>query len=301
MPTKQNLRRILIATVVACAVFGLAWAIGVYNADAIDPHPFFSNLEGPRPVVVSEAGGRGLWPENTLAAIRGSLTLGVELITLDVRITRDGVPVLMRDDRVDRTTDGTGLVSELSSRSMGDLDAGFGFDSSEAEMPLFVGLGIGVPSLEDVFRAFDRTQFLLFLRGGEDQLAETVGELIEQFGRSDRTIVFSETDAIIDFFRAQFSGVATVSTPSELRRFTLLNSVFSSRAYTPQAEFLLVDTASLNTIPGPRFISNAQRQGMRVAAVSSGDQNQVKLLADRGVDLIITPYPDVALAALKRL
>ncbi len=301
MPTKQNLRRILIATLGACAVFGFAWALGVYRADAIESHQFFGNLEGPRPVVVSEAGGSGLWPENTFASIRGSLALGVELITLDVRITRDGVPVLMRDERVDRTTNGTGLVSELSSHSLEDLDAGLGFESIDAAMPLFAGLGIGVPSLEDVFTSFDRTRFLLILRGGEDQLAEAVGEIIEQFGRTDRTIVYSETDAIIDVFRTQFAGVATVGTPSELRRFTLLNSIFSSRAYTPQAEFLLVDTASDRSIPGPRFFSNAQRQGMHVVAVSSGDPDQVKLLADHGADLIITPYPDRALAALMRL
>lgn len=65
-------------------------------------------------------------PENTLAAFRRALDHGADGIELDVALTSDGVPVVMHDETVDRTTDGTGAVSELTLDQLRTLDAGGG-------------------------------------------------------------------------------------------------------------------------------------------------------------------------------
>ncbi|MGB3306289.1 MAG: glycerophosphodiester phosphodiesterase family protein [Thermomicrobiales bacterium] len=65
-------------------------------------------------------------PENTLAAFGRALELGAYGIELDVHLSRDGVPVVMHDERVDRTTDGTGEIAELSLLELQQLDAGGG-------------------------------------------------------------------------------------------------------------------------------------------------------------------------------
>ena len=62
------------------------------------------------PLVTSHAACKGHAPENTLAGIRRALALEVDAIEIDVHVTADGVPVLMHDDSVERTTDGTGKV-----------------------------------------------------------------------------------------------------------------------------------------------------------------------------------------------
>lgn len=77
-----------------------------------------------RPLVVAHAGCAGLAPENTLAGVRIALELGVDAIEVDLHSTADGVPVLLHDDTVDRTTDGSGDVRAMTLAQVRRLDAG---------------------------------------------------------------------------------------------------------------------------------------------------------------------------------
>jgi glycerophosphoryl diester phosphodiesterase len=77
----------------------------------------------PRPRVVAHRGGRGLAPENTLAACSLALVLGVDAIEVDVRLTADGVPILLHDPTLERTTDGRGQVGRLSLTALRAVDA----------------------------------------------------------------------------------------------------------------------------------------------------------------------------------
>lgn len=87
-------------------------------------------------------GASGAAPENTMAAFRGAEEAGADGIELDVQLSRDGVPVVIHDDTVDRTTDGGGAVGRLLLRELRALDAGSWFGPSFA--------GEAVPTLEEV-------------------------------------------------------------------------------------------------------------------------------------------------------
>jgi glycerophosphoryl diester phosphodiesterase len=76
------------------------------------------------PLVISHAACKGHAPENTLAGIEAALRLGADAIEIDVHCTADGVPVLIHDETVDRTTDGTGNVHEMPLDVVRALDAG---------------------------------------------------------------------------------------------------------------------------------------------------------------------------------
>lgn len=67
-----------------------------------------------RPALVGHRGAAGLVPENTVPSFRRAIELGVEWVELDVRLTLDGHAVLLHDERLDRTTTGTGSVAELT-------------------------------------------------------------------------------------------------------------------------------------------------------------------------------------------
>ncbi|MHC4914507.1 MAG: glycerophosphodiester phosphodiesterase [Planctomycetota bacterium] len=77
-----------------------------------------------RPLLVAHRGNSAFAPENTLASFRSALQLGVDAVELDMRFSADGDVVLLHDEDVDRTTDGGGLVSELSTSQIARLDAG---------------------------------------------------------------------------------------------------------------------------------------------------------------------------------
>lgn len=71
--------------------------------------------------VVSHRGGTFLWPENSLAAFRGSVGLGVEWVECDVHLSRDGVPVVMHDATLNRMTDASGPVSERGAAELAEV------------------------------------------------------------------------------------------------------------------------------------------------------------------------------------
>ena len=83
------------------------------------------------------AAHRGQWreaPENSLPAIEAAIEDGAHVVELDVRLTSDGVPVLMHDDTVDRTTNGTGRVDELTFAQIRELRLKKGLGGDQAEV-----------------------------------------------------------------------------------------------------------------------------------------------------------------------
>jgi glycerophosphoryl diester phosphodiesterase len=107
------------------------------------------------PRIIGHRGARAHAPENTLSGIRTAARLGARWIEVDVKLTRDAVPVLMHDDMLDRTTDGRGPVKELDLADLRRLDAGswFGPQFGGERVPVLdevlalcgeLGLGINI-------------------------------------------------------------------------------------------------------------------------------------------------------------
>lgn len=136
-------------------------------------------------------GASGSAPENTLAAFRAAEEAGADGIELDVHLSREGVPVVIHDDSVDRTTDGRGAVRRLSLRELRSLDAGHWFS------PAFAGERI--PTLEEVLRwAGERLRLNIEVkssRAGEAVLAE-----IEAFPRA-RVLLSSFDHELLEHLR----------------------------------------------------------------------------------------------------
>jgi glycerophosphoryl diester phosphodiesterase len=78
--------------------------------------------------ILAHRGASGYAPENTFAAFELAIEMGADAVETDLRMTRDGVLVLFHDEKVDRTTDGTGLLSDLSWEQLQQLDAGIKFN-----------------------------------------------------------------------------------------------------------------------------------------------------------------------------
>ena len=95
-------------------------------------------LAADRPIVVAHRGASVEQPENTLAAFEAAIDAGADAVEFDVRLTRDGQPVVMHDPEVSRTTDGHGLLSELT------LD-----EVRRLRISLPGGGAAGVPTLEE--------------------------------------------------------------------------------------------------------------------------------------------------------
>ncbi|HOJ31296.1 MAG TPA: glycerophosphodiester phosphodiesterase family protein [bacterium] len=105
--------------------------------------------------IVAHRGFSGIYPENTLIAFKKAIELGVYFLEIDIRQTSDGEPVVMHDEKIDRTTDGTGYVRELTFSQLRKFDAGKwkGFSGEK------------IPHLEEVLElANDATGILIEIK-----------------------------------------------------------------------------------------------------------------------------------------
>ena len=91
------------------------------------------------PRLIGHRGAAALAPENTLASIRAAAEAGVRWIEIDAKLAGDGVPVLMHDDTLDRTTTGSGAVAAIGSRDLASLDAGAWFGAGGPDAGEYAG------------------------------------------------------------------------------------------------------------------------------------------------------------------
>jgi glycerophosphoryl diester phosphodiesterase len=96
-------------------------------------------------LIIAHRGASGRFPENTLRAFRAAVDAGADMCELDVQFTRDGGLAVIHDDRVDRSTDGAGLVAAMSLEELRRLDAGIRFGQQFK--------GERIPTLDEVFAA----------------------------------------------------------------------------------------------------------------------------------------------------
>lgn len=93
------------------------------------------------PQIIGHRGACGYAPENTLESIRVAADLGTEWVELDVKLTKDDVPIIFHDDELDRLTNGSGLVKDKTLKELKELDAGYHFGDSF--------FGVTIPTLEE--------------------------------------------------------------------------------------------------------------------------------------------------------
>jgi glycerophosphoryl diester phosphodiesterase len=109
-------------------------------------------LKAGHPWVIAHRGYRSRYPENTLAAFRAALAAGVDMIELDVMLSKDRTPVVIHDESLDRTTNGRGLVSDCTLSELQALDAGSWFDARFK--------GERLPALQEVLNLIKGKAFL---------------------------------------------------------------------------------------------------------------------------------------------
>jgi glycerophosphoryl diester phosphodiesterase len=111
-------------------------------------------LYSPHPLNIAHRGGMGLAPENTINAFEKAVSHGSEIFELDVHATRDGEIVVIHDDTVDRTTNGSGRVNDLTLAEAQQLDAAYHYTADKGRSFPLRGKGLRIPTLKEIFQAF---------------------------------------------------------------------------------------------------------------------------------------------------
>ena len=243
------------------------------------------------PVIVAHRGASSTHPENTLAAFDAAVALGADVVELDVRLSRDGVAVVMHDPEVDRTTDGSGAVHELTAAEIRTLHAG------TPEFPA------AVPTLREVLELLSgRAGVALEIKNipGEDafdgpreRIVEAVHAELDRSGFEGPVLVVSFNPASI-----AASKVLEPQVPTGLLTTEHVDPR-EALAHVIERGHDMVMPGSRALIPaGEGFVREVHDAGVRVGTWTIDDAPTVRMLLDRGLDAVASNDPAMALAVV---
>lgn len=273
-------------------------SILIITNDPVPDYPFF---EQAGPLVIAHQGGEGLRPSNTMAAFENAASLGVDVLEMDIHATADNVLILMHDDTVDRTTDGSGRIREMTLNEIKALDAGHYWTNDDGQTYPFRGQGIQVPTLEEIFTAFPSMLMNIEIKPDDPETAELLCQLITAHQMTDQLLIASFHPESIRTFRAACPEVPTSLVEPEILRFFILNTLFLGRLYRSPGAAMQVPEYSGNIhVLTNRFVRGNHALNMDVHAWTINETADMERLIALGVDGIITDRPDRMLELLGR-
>lgn len=293
---KNKAFRITLSLILA---IGIVLAVWMLLAKPAPDHPYYA--ERPAVMVIAHQGGNHLWPDNTLFAFQNAADLGVDVLEMDLHITSDNVLVIIHDESVDRTTDGSGEVEQMTLAEIKALDAAYRWTRDDGATYPHRGQGISVPTLEEIFQAFPGQRMTIEIKKTERSMAQPFCATIRKYNMQERVLVASFHDERMAEFRAECPEVATSSARQETTIFVLLTKVWLGGLVSPEFHSLQVPKESSGiTVMTPGFVRAAHTRNLKVEPWTINDPEQMKLYLDWGVDGMITDRPDLLLEILGR-
>jgi len=236
-------------------------------------------------LVIAHRGASGHAPENTLAAFKRAVTQGASFIETDLQLSRDARFVAIHDTTLSRTTNGQGLVHDMTLAALRRLDAGSWFGSEFA--------GEHIPTLEEILQFSKKNDVVFYLEmkpgtswGGEHAL---VGALRET-GEIPRAVVIS----------------FDVSVVLNLRRIepTLMTGLlYDGQLENPLEKAVEVGARQLvvrGDLVTPALLSGARKKDLQLVCWTVNHPAHMRMLMAAGVDGIMSDYPDRLVAVVKK-
>jgi len=256
------------------------------------------------PLVIAHQGGDGVWPGDTMFAFEQAVAIGSDVLEMDAHITKDGEIVLMHDETVDDTTDGTGLIEELTLAEIKQLDAAYEWSIDEGKTFPYRGQGIQVPTLRELFEKFPNMRYLIEIKLTNNPIDKPFCDLIREYNMQEKVIVGSFHDEAMAQFRATCPEVATSGSRGEVTAYVILGKLFLGGFVVPEYQSLQVpwEKSESKGIPimTARFIREAHAKNLHVEPWTVNDPELMKRYIEWGVDGIITDRPDLMIEVLGR-
>ena len=259
------------------------------------------NLKGGWPVNLAHRGASTLAPENTIEAFRIAVEEGAGGLELDVHLTREGQVVVIHDPTVDRSTSGTGAVSEMTLDELRGFDAGHNFSLGGGPTRPYRGRGVRVPTLREVLQEFPGVAVNIDLKADRPGIEEAVLGVLREANASGRALVVSTRHATVKRFRKISGGhISTGASRWEIGVFYLLSRLRLEWFLHPAYDALQVPIRHRGIpLVTPRFVRAAHARGVRVDVWTINQADEMRRLLDLGVDVIMTDRPHTLAEVLK--
>lgn len=240
-----------------------------------------------RPLIFAHRGARRVAPENTLPAFAAALDMGADGVELDVHLSADGHLVVIHDFSVDKTTDGRGVVAQMTAAELQRLDAGSHFSAAFA--------GASIPRLEEVLDLLrDRCRINIEIKSMDPyarDASDRVAAIIRERNLYEQVIVSSFNPITLIKMRHLDPAIALGVLYDDTMP-TFFRQVWAGPPISPQAQHPqhgLVDAG---------YMQWARNCGAQVNTWTVNEPAEARRLAALGVHTLITDVPDVLIAEL---
>jgi glycerophosphoryl diester phosphodiesterase len=229
-----------------------------------------------RPLIISHAACGGHAPENTLAGVRKAIEIGAEAIEIDVQASSDGVPVLMHDLTVDRTTNGEGGVGALSLEHLRELDAG----------------GEPIPTLAEVLD-LTKGRVLLVMEIKAPGIEQHIARVVHEAKALDDVMAWSFFPQALEGMRREEPRIpsALLVAGEAMPRWREMRS----RALKLGVQGVSVFCTAVDA----QVAEDCRRSGLALYTWTPDSKKEIARLARLGVDGICSNFPDKVVAVLK--
>jgi glycerophosphoryl diester phosphodiesterase len=237
------------------------------------------------PKVIGHRGAAAYAPENTLESIATAADLGVEWVELDVKLTKDMVPIIFHDELLDRTTNGSGAVADTLYEDIRQMEAGSWFGDSFA--------GIKIPTLEEAVDVLLRHDLGLNLEikpcpGREKETAEAALDMLSQIWDDHKRLLISS-------FQHVSLEVARDMTPDWARGY-LIGGEEMPENWKDMADYLDVTTMNIGTrLLTRELCDEIMEMELPILAYTVNQPDEARQLQRWGVDCLFSDCPDVIL------
>lgn len=278
------MKTILVVSV--AIIYGLLWVMPPQHR--VDHVAFYQSADFD---VIAHRNGRALMPGNTLEAAVNALAVGADVLEVDVHLTADGVLVVRHDAVIDTTTNGSGVIAQMTLDEIQAYEVGF----HEIDYPSLVSVqSIKVPTLKSIFNRLPKSRYMIEIKPLDLAAADKLCDLVAQHRLYEQVLVASFDSSVLRRFRQICPSVPTSLGESEAYWLVVLSRIGLGHLYrSPGYSVQLPPTYGGLRVLTPSVIKAAHKQNIRVEAWTVNDAVTMRALMDLGIDGIITDHPDI--------
>lgn len=230
--------------------------------------------------IFAHRGYSGKYPENTMLAFEKAIEVGVDGIELDVQLTKDGEIVIIHDETIDRTTDGSGYVVDYTYEELSKFNANYKFKE----------MGFNkIPTLREYFELVKNLEIVtnIELKTGINQylgIEEKVLKLIREYNLEKRVIISSFN---------HFSVMKMKKLAPDLKYgFLSEDWIIDAGKYTASHGVQCYHPRFNNLIP--EVIEELKKYNLEINTWTVNEEKDMRYLYSKEIDVIITNYPELA-------
>lgn len=254
---------------------------------------------------IAHQGGNLESPDATFVAFDTAAKLNVDVLEMDVHLSKDGHLIVIHDARIDRTTNGKGAIRDLSLAEIKQLDAAYWWpyhsnkDIEKQNVPQgmtfpFRGKGMTIPNLDEMFQRYPNHRFVIELKDDTEQLREALLKMIDKYDRWNRVLIASFYQSTLQEVRKTEPRAQTYAAGSEIRLFYILHKLHLEKLYPYDIDaFAIPMTSGGLNLATKQFVDAAHNAGMLVHYWTINTEEDMITLMEIGADGLMTDYPSV--------